>query len=339
MAMSTASYPGGTASIVTSTNLDKFIPEIWSDEVIAAFKKRLVMGNLVSKMPFTGKKGDTLHIPMPTRGAAYAKAAGTAVTLQGNVESEITVVVNKHYEYSRFIEDFAAVQALSSHRSFYTKDAGYQLAKQIDFDLMKLGRVAFGGTDGGGTGDPVSAANLDPYAAAYIGGDGTTVYSSASTGNATALTDAGIRRIIQRLDDADVPFEDRHLVIPPSAKNTLLGLSRFTEQAFVGESASGNTIRNGQIGNIYGIDVYTTTNCEYAKVASGTAYPRIALMFHSDSLVLAMQQNIRTQTQYKQEYLATLLTADTIYGVKGIRTSSTSGAPNEAGYFAIAVPG
>jgi hypothetical protein len=72
------------------------------------------MGNLVSKMPFTGKKGDTLHIPMPKRGEVYAKVAGAAVTLQGNAESEITVVVNKHYEYSRFIEDFAAVQALSS---------------------------------------------------------------------------------------------------------------------------------------------------------------------------------------------------------------------------------
>ena len=330
MAMSTASYPGGTASIVTSTNLDKFIPEIWSDEVIAAFKKRLVMGNLVSKMPFTGKKGDTLHIPMPTRGAAYAKAAGTAVTLQGNAESEITVVVNKHYEYSRFIEDFAAVQALSSARQFYTKDAGYQLAKQIDTDLIQLGRAAYGGTN-----------STAVYETAVIGGDGTTAYTSstnAAWSNATALTDAGLRRVMQTLDDNDIPFEDRHLVIPPSARNVLMGLSRFTEQAFVGESASGNTIRNGQVGNIYGVDVYTTTNCDTA-LSAHTSKPRICLLFHSDALVLAMQQNIRTQTQYKQEYLATLLTADTIYGVKGIRTSATATDPNAAGYMAIAVPG
>lgn len=332
--MATASYPGGTASIVTSTNLAKFIPAIWSDEVIAAFKKKLVMGNLVRKMPFTGKKGDTLHIPMPLRGQAYAKAAGTAVTLQGNVESEVTVVVNKHYEYSRFIEDFASVQALQSSRQFYTQDGGYQLAKQIDFDLLKLGRVAYGGTDGGS--DGVTA--WDPYAAAVIGGDGITAYTSASTGNASALTDAGIRRVIQTLDDNDIPFDDRHLVIPPVASNTLRGLSRFTEQAFVGESASGNTIRNGQLGNIYGVDVYISTNCESAGVASGTK-PRICLLFHSDSLVLAMQQNVRTQTQYKQEYLATLLTVDAIYGVKGIRTSSSATASNAAGYMAIAVPG
>jgi len=271
-----------------------------------------------------------MHIPMPLRGSAYAKAAGTAVTIQANVESEINVVVNKHYEYSRFIEDFAAVQALNSARQFYTADAGYQLAKQIDRDLIKLGRVAFGGTDAG-----VDAQ--DAYAAAYIGGDGATAYTSASTGNASALTDAGIRRVIQRLDDADVPMDGRHLVVPPSSRNTLMGLSRFTEQAFVGESASGNTIRNGQIGNVYGMDVFVTTACDTADVASGTK-PRVALMFHEDALVLAMQQNIRSQTQYKQEYLATLYTADTIYGVKGIRTSSTITDPNGAAYYALVVP-
>lgn len=304
--------------------------ELWSDEVIAAFKKKLVMGNLVRKMSFVGKKGDTMHIPMPARGAVYAKAAGTAVTIQAAVESEKTVVVNKHYEYSRLIEDFAAVQALNSARQFYTADAGYQLAKQIDSDLIKLGRVAFGGTDGGG-------ATEDPYAAGVIGGDGVTAYTSASTGNASAITDAGIRRVIQTLDDNDIPMDGRHLVIPPSSRNTLMGLSRFTEQAFVGEAGSGNTIRNGRIGDVYGIDIYVTTNCDTASVASGTDN-RVALMFHEQAMILAMQQNIRSQTQYKQEYLATLYTGDVIYGVKGIRTNATAGNPDSAGYIAIVVP-
>ena len=38
--------------------------------------------------------------------------------------------------------------------------------------------------------------------------------------------------------------------------------------------------------------------------------------------VLAEQQSIRTQSQYKQEYLSTLVTADTVYGVKNLRTYS-----------------
>ena len=40
---------------VTLTTADKFIPEIWSDEIIAAYKQNLVAANLFSKMSFKGK--------------------------------------------------------------------------------------------------------------------------------------------------------------------------------------------------------------------------------------------------------------------------------------------
>ncbi len=66
---------------VTTTTAATFIPEVWSDEIVAAYKKSLVMANLVKKMSFKGKKGDTVHIPVPTRGDASAKTAGNQVTL------------------------------------------------------------------------------------------------------------------------------------------------------------------------------------------------------------------------------------------------------------------
>ena len=287
---------------VTNTTGATFIPELWSDEIIAAYKKNLVMANLVSKMSFKGKKGDTLHIPKPTRGTASAKAASTQVTLQAATESEVQVLVNKHYEYSRLIEDITEAQALASLRQFYTGDAGYALAKQVDTDLIQLGRGVQGGD---GSAD---------YNKAVLGADGSTLYVDG-TNVGTALTDAGIRRIIQRLDDADVPMDGRVLVIPPSARNTLMGLSRFTEQAFVGEVGGGNTIRNGQIGDLYGVKVFVTTNCDTAT----TNTTRVGLMFTKDAFVLAEQMGVRSQTQYKQEYLGTLFTSDMLYGVKELR--------------------
>jgi len=48
---------------VTTTSAANFIPEIWSDEIVAAYKKNLVMANMVKKMNCKGKKGDTVHIP------------------------------------------------------------------------------------------------------------------------------------------------------------------------------------------------------------------------------------------------------------------------------------
>ena len=287
---------------VTNTTGAVFIPEIWSDEIIAAYKQNLVMANLVSKMSFKGKKGDTLHIPKPTRGSAAIKAASTQVTLIAATETEIQVLVNKHYEYSRLIEDITEVQALSSMRKFYTGDAGYALAKQVDTDLVQLGRGAAGGNG--------TAA----YNGAVLAGDGSTAYvDGTNVGN--AITDAGIRKMIQTLDDADVPMDGRCMMLPPVARNTMMGLARFTEQAFTGEVGGGNTIRNGKIGDVYGMTVYVSTNADTAT----TTTSRIGLMFHKEAFVLAEQQGVRSQTQYKQEYLGTLFTSDMLYGVKELR--------------------
>jgi N4-gp56 family major capsid protein len=295
---------------VTITTAATFIPEVWSDEIVAAYKKNLVAANLFKKMSFAGKKGDTVHLPSPTRGSASLKAENTQVSLIAATEGDVAVSIDKHYEYSRLIEDIVEVQALSSLRRFYTDDAGYALARQVDTSLIQLGRTFNGGSG-------------VAYGGAYIGGDGTTAYTSGSP-NASALTDAAIRRTIQRLDDNDVPMDGRFFLIPPSARNTLMGLARYTEQAFVGEAGNGNTIRNGEIGNLYGIPVFVSSN---ADTATGAA--RICLLGHKDAAVLVEQQGVRSQTQYKQEYLGTLYTADTLYGVKELRDSSC---------FALAVP-
>jgi len=313
----TAFAPNNATTVTTAAN---FIPEIWSDEIVASYKKNLVLANLVMKMNFKGKKGDVVHIPAPGRGSASAKVATDAVTLIVDTASEVQVSINKHYEYSRLIEDIAEVQALNSMRNFYTSDAGYALAKQVDTDLIQLGRSSNGG------------AGTNAYATgAYIGGDGTTAYVAGSN-NESALTDAAIRRTIQRMDDNDTPMDNRFFIIPPSSRNTLMGLARYTEQAFVGD---GNAIRNGEIGNLYGIPVFTSSNCD---TTSGSNAARVCLMGHKDSMVLVEQVGIRSQVQYKQEYLATLFTSDTLYGVAALRKAATVGAATSASFFALIVP-
>jgi len=322
--MATAFSP---ANSVTTTTAATFIPEIWSDEIVASYKKNLVLANLVTKMNFRGKKGDTVHVPAPTRGSASAKVATNAVTLIAATESEIQILIDKHYEYSRLIEDIVEAQALNSLRQFYTSDAGYALARQVDTDLIQLGRAFNGATVG--TND---YATSNTTTKAYIGSDGTTAYNSTSS-NAAALTDAAIRRTIQRLDDNDTPMDGRFFIIPPSSRNTLMGLARYTEQAFVGD---GSAIRNGEIGNLYGIPVFVTSNADFGAGSSGA--DRICLMGHKEAMVLVEQMGVRSQTQYKQEYLGTLFTSDMLYGVKAVRTAATTGAATSSSAFALAVP-
>jgi len=301
---------------VTTAVANNFIPELWSDEVIGAYKSNLVVANLVTKLSHKGKKGDTIYIPVPARGSASAKAANTQVTLSAATNTKVTVSIDKHYEYSKLIEDIAEVQALASMRKFYTDDAGYALAKQVDTDLFALTEGFQGGTVGG-----AAAASFEK---AVIGSNGSTDYTGNSS-NAADITDAGIRRMLLTLDDADVPMDNRVMVVPPICANDMLGINRFTEQQFIG---SGDAIRTGKIGQIYGVDVYISSNCPSAAGNSGA--DRVGTLMHKDALVLAEQVGVRSQTQYKQEYLGDLFTSDTIYGVAELR--------NDAGV-AFVVPG
>ena len=322
---------------VTTTVANNFIPEMWSDEVVAVYKQSLVLGNLVTKISFKGKKGDTLHLPVPARGSASSKAANTQVTLIASTNSAIDVLIDKHYEYSKMYEDIAEMQALASMRKFYSDDAGYALAKQVDQHLHLLGAGFNGGT--------LSGTGTTSYEKAVIGGDGSTLFSGATPGNGTALTDAGLRKMIQTLEDSDINSSELSLVIPPVEANVLRSISRFTEQAFVG---SGDVIKTGRLGNLYGVEVFTSTNCPWLHVDSGTSTQfvsftsttpttgtdalgetvtisgsitkyRVGMLMHKDAMCHAEQQGMRTQSQYKQEYLGTLVTTDTVYGVKELR--------------------
>ena len=267
---------------MTVTTAAKFIPKLWSDEVIATYKANLVAANLVRNLNHVGKKGDTIHIPTPGRNAASAKVKDTAVTLVTDTAVHTDIVINKHFEWSTQIEDIAELQALNSMRRFYTDDAGYALAKNIDAALV---------------------TDLDGA-------------SALTGGNAVITTvtdwDASILIALENLNDNDVPLNDRSLIVTPSCMTALMAEERFTEQAFIG---SGNAIKTGKIGMIYGVDVYMSTQV-------GTGNTEKAFMFQKDALVLATQQSIRTQTQYVQSQLADLFTADTVYGSKVVRAGS-----------------
>jgi len=278
-----ANMTNGAYHVTTNPGaVGAFIPEIWSDEVIATYKGNLVAANLVRNINHAGKKGDSIHIPTPGRSSANAKAINTDVTANVDNAGTTTITIDQHYEYSMYIEDFAELQALNSMRKFYTDDAGFALAKTVDSKII---------------------TDLDG-ASALTGGNA--VITSVTDWDASLLV------AIENLNDNDVPVNDRSLIVTPSTMTALMTEERFTEQAFIGD---GKAIKTGKIGQIYGVDVYMSTQV-------GTGNTEKAFLFQKDAHVLATQQSVRTQTQYKQEKLADLFTADTIYGSKVVRPGS-----------------
>jgi len=261
-----------TMNTTTGAN---FIPEVWSDGVIEAAESLLVAANVCNRA-YEGDikgKGDTVRIPSISNLSANDKQAGTAVTVQAPTEGITTLSINKHKEVSFYVEDLLATQAQAELRSKYTSKAGYALAKAIDTDL------------------------LDLYATfSQSAGDGT-----------TAITDDIILNGMMQLDQADVPPNERVMILAPSQKANMLKLEKFV----------GNTYRNGKdapavsgvIGEIYGMDVYVTNQVAVADSKANN------LMMHKDAMSLAIQMEIRLQAQYKLEYLSWLVVGDVIYGV------------------------
>jgi N4-gp56 family major capsid protein len=291
--------PGGNTGTAAT-----FIPQIWSDEIIAEYEKNLVLANLVKKMSMKGKKGDTIHVPSPIRGNASQKVAETSVTLIAETEGELVINIDQQWEYSRMIEDITEAQALTSLRRFYTSDAGYALARQTDTILFTNGTKL---GDGNGS-SWVHSQSVMPDAT-----DGNIIPYVAGAAGIGEFTDATMRDALQILDDNDVPMMGRFMVIPPSLVNSIRGIERYNDVNFVDTKGT----VNGKIGNIYGVDIYVSTNVP--SVEDGY---RGALLAQKDVYVLAEQMGIRSQTQYKQEFLSTLFTADRLFGTQCYRPES-----------------
>ena len=273
---------------VTNTTAATFIPEIWSDEIIASYEKSLVVKPLVRAMSMVGKKGDTIRVPKPDRGDAAIKSAETQVSLIAGTTTDLVISIDQHYEYSRLIEDITDVQALNSLRKFYTEDAGYALATRVDTAII------------------AEAANFTSQLE-FLTGAGTQTAAGTAT---AAFTDQGFREAIQVLDDNNVPMDNRVWVISPAMKKELLGVTNYVSTDFV----TGKPVESGMVGSLYGVDVYVSTN-----LPTENTDEKGSLLMHKDAVVFAEQLGVRVQTQYKQEYLADLMTADTLYGTETYR--------------------
>ena len=273
----------GTMNLTSAAN---FIPEIWQDEVRAAYETGLMVGKLCKKFSHKGKYGNTLQLPDISNLVANDMTAGGEVSAQSVTEGEFSMTINKWKESSFRIADVVKVQSKYDLRSEYTKKSGYAIAKKTEEDLMALfANSAIQGYDADGT---------------------------AESSGGGAISRAGILQAIEYLDDNDVPNTDRALIVPPSARNTMLQIAEFTSVDYVNKKAT----ETAKFGEILGLDVYVSNLCPNYTVSTSK---KNAIVMHKDSLVLAEQVTPRTQAQYEQKFLSWLVTTDAVYGVSLFR--------------------
>ncbi len=269
----------GTAPQTVTTQAN-YIPEVWGEELRAFREINLVAAQVVKRYPFEGSVGDTLHIPDLGRLTVITVSEGGDDANSVNTEGEFNGVITRHRGIRFQVPDRVGMQSKYDLRAAYTASAGKSLAEDLDAHILAL-ESGFQGNQ-------------------RYEGDGTTVTAPAT---GVDITDVGLRLLLELLDVANVPFDDRFLIAHPRQKNILLGINRFVEYQSIGQ---GNMpIRTGLLGEIYGVPVYFTTNT--ASIASNND---ANLLGQRDAILLAMQMDVRVQMDYILQNWSWLVATD-----------------------------
>lgn len=281
----TGAYNSGNVNI-GATAAGVFRPNVWAKEVLMFVKSNLVLLPLIKHYDSEVQSyGQTLEIPNVSSISANLKAQNTVVTLNYNTETKTTITINKHYESSFVVEDLVKIQSKYDLRSDYTQAAAYAIAEKIDSDLATSMTTAW------------------------------KTASQAYGAYGTALNDTLILAVNRYLSENKAPRSDRVIVVHPKGEAEMLAIDKYVRYDSLG---TGEAIKSGKIGTLYGSEVYMSQNLVYLDTATDEYN---SLFFHKEAWAIALQQEPRTQAQYKQEHLGWLVTVDVLYGQTALRSN------------------
>lgn len=273
----------GATEFVDVTTADVFIPEIWSQESIVAREKRTVFSRLVNrKFERNLRFGDTIHVPSVSDLAVRTKSANTAITYETITETNTDITIGTYQYAAMAVEDIVKVQGNRDMFATYAGKMGYALDLAVDDVLAGL---------------PDDVTN--------------TVGTLA-----TDLTYDELLRARQYLDDADVPDDDRAIVVSPAQESGMMKLENFINSNYT--TNNGATQRGmgerGWIGSWLGMPIYKSTNVEGTNAAGHDN-----VMMHRDAFALVMQMMPRFESQRDIDYLVDKVASQQLYGTKEMR--------------------
>ena len=214
-----------------TNNYDAFVPEIWGGKLNAGLEKNCVMLQCVNRNweGDIATQGDTVKIITP--GDVTISSLDSNVSYSEIAPTSASLVIDQKKVFAFKINDVALAQANTDIMEGYLNKAKHAI--EVEQDVYLLGKhvdVASGNTLGGTTAISLTASNIYSQF----------VQLAQILKNSSAIT------------DGKKPW----VVINPDIEALLLQSSQFTSSYQIADE----TLRNGSIGRIAGMDVLVTPN-------------------------------------------------------------------------------
>ncbi len=241
----------GTLTDMATGTLANFMPVITAKECKAFMMKNLVCLPLFNRdfEKYLISGGDTIQVnPLLEVGVEAVNTAAAPTPYNTDQGAYISLIINYWYEsYPVGVNDFQDKRGVPDYMTAILPRLSYAVAKQIDTSVAAL----FSGVTN------------------YVGTDG------------DAVTLEILLNAKEYLDKAEVPEDDRVLIIDPGTHKDLMLDEAFVNSLYGAKDAIGP----GELGHnqVLGCNVYKTTNL----AALNTSY-HYAFMGHRDALLVAL---------------------------------------------------
>jgi hypothetical protein len=283
----------------TGTSYDALFLKVFSGEVLSAFQRENLM--LAMTTVRTINSGKSSQFPVTGTIQSGYHTVGNEILGSNVLHNEKIINVDDMLLASAFI---AEIDELKNHfdvRSIYSKEMGQALSKQVDLHLLNLAVLA-----------SRASANLTGGAGGYE------ITDADSNTNASSFIES-VFEAVQKLDENDVPSNDRFIVVNPDLYYKLCNVDKLVSRDF---SSNNGDFGKGTVVSIGGVPVmksntavsaFTDQSATSTTGTNNTYYGDFStvtgVVFHKSAVGTVKLKDLVMENTYDPRRLGNLLTA------------------------------
>ena len=267
--------------------------KVYAGEVLTAFEQasvtmdkhvvRSINSGISAQFPLVWKTASTgyayINASSGTPGTTTTanKLTGTAINKNEKVISIDGLLLADH-----FVNNLDEAMNHYDVRSIYAKEAGIALGTQWDKNILQQG---------------VLGARS---AALVSGGNGGTVLTASAYGTTGSTLAAGMFDGAQKLDENNVPENDRYMFVKPAQYYLMAETTNVLNRDWGGSG----TYSEGTVLKVAGIHIVKTNNLPTTNITAGAAAhlgnfsTTVGLIMHKSSVATVKLINLAVETEY-----------------------------------------